>query len=249
MLPSIRNANLDGLYSSYCRQLMKILLFALMNAFNPHTAQCMDEQSANHAVESAQQESFKIDTAITNSDMTYAKELSSRKLSTKNVEFAQQANDRQKIDLEELHKTAAELEFLTGKLPATGEGCKDGDCGAQILNTDFQQDSRVQGSSLVVFVSFSMPKASLVELSDQSLKYNATLVLRGICEGSFLKTKEKILEINPNGLRLDIHPDLFKQYDIKRVPTFVLVKNGKEVSRLSGNVTLEFASSKLMEGQ
>jgi type-F conjugative transfer system pilin assembly protein TrbC len=94
-----------------------------------------------------------------------------------------------------------------------------------------------------------MPKASLIELSEQSQKYNATLVLRGIHEDSFLKTKDKILKINPNGLLLDINPELFKQYDIQRVPTFVLVKNGKEINRLAGNVTLEFAHKKLMEQQ
>ena len=157
------------------------------------------------------------------------------------VKFAQEM--QQKLDLEELYKVAKDLEFLTGKLPAIEDGCKN--CGSDVLNIQNKEASVDDG--ILVFVSFSMPKASLIELSDQAEKYNTTLVLRGIHEDSFAKTKDKILEINPKGLHLDIHPDLFKQYDIKRVPTFVLVKNGREVSRLSGNVTLEFAEKKLKE--
>lgn len=167
--------------------------------------------------------------------------------STSDVEFAKQISEQQKLNLEEFHNIAKELEVITGKLPATGDGCKD--CGSAIINNSIQENHWVQGSFLVVFVSFSMPKASLIELSDQAQKYNATLVLRGVYEDSFLKTKDKILEINPNGLHLDINPQLFKEYRIERVPTFVLLKNGKEINRLSGNVTLEFAHQKLLEEQ
>ena len=47
---------------------------------------------------------------------------------------------------------------------------------------------------------------------------------------------------------MDIDPQLFKQFKIERVPTFVLLKDGKEVNRLVGNVTLEFAHQKLNGG-
>jgi type-F conjugative transfer system pilin assembly protein TrbC len=161
--------------------------------------------------------------------------------SASDIKFAKQA--AQKLNLEEVHNIAKELEFITGKLPAVGEGCKD--CGSEIQNIPNKEVTLEDG--IIVFVSFSMPKASLMKLGDQSQKYKATLVLRGIHEDSFLKTKDKILEINPKGLQLQIHPDLFRQYNIKRVPTFVLVKNGMEINRLSGNVTLEFAHSKLSE--
>ncbi|MDR2781498.1 MAG: type-F conjugative transfer system pilin assembly protein TrbC [Holosporaceae bacterium] len=160
---------------------------------------------------------------------------------SEDVKFAKQ----QRLNLEKVYNMAKELEFITGELPATEDGCKD--CGSGIQNIPNKEATLENG--IIVFVSFSMPKASLMELGDQSQKYNATLVLRGIHEDSFLKTKNKILEINPKGLQLQIHPDLFRQYNIKKVPTFVLIKNGVEINRLSGNVTLEFAHSKLLEGQ
>ena len=100
----------------------------------------------------------------------------------------------------------------------------------------------------LIFISFSMPKASIVELNNQAQKYNARLVIRGIYKDSFIRTKDKILEIEPKGLVIDIDPQLFKQYQIKRVPTFILLKDGKEIKRLSGNVTLEFARKKLIGG-
>ena len=98
---------------------------------------------------------------------------------------------------------------------------------------------------ILVFVSFSMPELSLRELSKASKKYNAKLILRGIYKESFRKTAEKILEIDKKGLSLEINPKLFKQYEIKQVPTFVLIEGGDEISRLSGNVTLEYAKSEL----
>ena len=161
-------------------------------------------------------------------------------------EFAQEMLDKSKLDLEQTFANVKDLEMLLNKIPI-GEGGSCKDCSSEIQNTQNKEADIANG--ILVFVSFSMPKASLIELSDQSHKYDATLVLRGIYNQSFMKTQNNILSISPNGLSLTIHPELFKQYDIKRVPTFVLVKNGKEVNRLSGNVTLEFASQKLQEEQ
>lgn len=102
-----------------------------------------------------------------------------------------------------------------------------------------------KGDKILVFVSFSMPNNSIRELSLDTQKYGARLYLRGIFEKSFKKTAQKILEINDKGLKLEINPNEFKRYKIDKVPTFVLVKDGVEVSRLAGNVSLEYATSKL----
>ena len=104
-----------------------------------------------------------------------------------------------------------------------------------------------KGDKILVFVSFSMPNNSIRELSLDTQKYGARLYLRGIFEKSFKKTAQKILEVNNKGLALEINPNQFKKYKIDKVPTFVLVKDGEEISRLSGNVSLEYATSKLQE--
>lgn len=157
--------------------------------------------------------------------------------------YAKQLAEQQKIDANKLEKIANELSFISGKLPKTGGGCEK--CQSQVTNVSFKEPNMENG--IIVFVSFSMPKLSLIELSDQSEKYGATLILRGIYRNSFTKTKDKILEINKNGLRLNVDPQLFRQYNIEKVPTFVLLKNGREIARLSGNVSLEFARNKLNE--
>jgi type-F conjugative transfer system pilin assembly protein TrbC len=122
------------------------------------------------------------------------------------------------------------------------KNCKNG-CGSKILNID----EKSAENGLLVFVSFSMPAIALKQLNKFATKYDATIVIRGLYEGSFVKTKNKILEIDKNGLTLQIHPELFQKYDVKRVPTFILVKDGKEISRLSGNVDPKFALQKLEE--
>lgn len=118
---------------------------------------------------------------------------------------------------------------------------------------------------ILVFVSFSMPKASLMALSKAASKHNAVLVLKGLKGDSFKITQQAFLELandsgNPN-LELkaiaknapddmqgfEVNPELFKTYQIKNVPTFVLVKNQTEIARLSGNVSLSFAAKKLRE--
>jgi conjugal transfer pilus assembly protein TrbC len=177
-------------------------------------------------------------------DTEFAKSIAQSELSKDGVAFAKEMLQKSKLDLEETFKSAKDLEFLIGKPIEKDMGCKN--CKSFVV----QEKYRVNGSNVtLVFVSFSMPKASLKELSDQCQKYGATLVIRGVHEGSFTKTKDKIFEISETGLNIDINPELFKRYNIHKVPTFVLIKNGKEISRLSGNVTLEFVSGKFMENE
>ena len=153
-------------------------------------------------------------------------------------EGAQFARDMQQ-KIPNLEQIAHDLKFIAGDVPVSGKGCKD--CEGKMHNIK-ESDTE---NGILVFTSFSMPKSSLIELSNQSQKYGAILVLRGLYKESFKATKEKIFAINAKGLRVNIHPELFKRYNVRRVPTFILVKDGKEVNRLSGNVTLDFAAKKL----
>lgn len=131
----------------------------------------------------------------------------------------------------------------------TIKGCKvDYSCGEfdpltsqshAVLNNELAKKDEV-----LIFVSFSMPEASLKALSEAAPHHKAVLVMRGLYEDSFVKTSAKLQQM---GVMVDIHPDLFEQYHIERVPVFVKLKQGREVARLSGNVSLAFAVSKLDE--
>lgn len=99
---------------------------------------------------------------------------------------------------------------------------------------------------ILIFVSFSMPKQSLIELMQQASKYNAVLVIRGIKNNSFKQMASAIHELGlEQTSSFEINPELFKRFEIKQIPTFVLIKNDQEVSRLKGNVSLAYAKLKL----
>jgi len=114
-----------------------------------------------------------------------------------------------------------------------------------------QHDMQTQ---ILVFVSFSMPEASLKSLAQETQrnasqrvstqKHHATLVMRGLYQDSFVKTAQKLQEI---GMAADIHPDLFEAHHITSVPTFVFIKDGHPLCNLKGNVTLDFVARKFEE--
>ena len=90
---------------------------------------------------------------------------------------------------------------------------------------------------LLVFVSFSMPEASLKSLAQDAEKYNAVLVMRGLYEDSFVKTANKLKNL---GIGVDIKPELFETHKVTAVPTFVVLKSDQSLWCLKGNVTLDF---------
>lgn len=107
-----------------------------------------------------------------------------------------------------------------------------------------EEEGRVEISSpqILLFVSFSMPMQTLKELAMSAEKYNAKLVIRGLVDNSFKKTMEKLSDFQSG---LEINPNLFKTFNVKQVPTFIFLKEDKEQSRLSGNVSLTYAAEKL----
>ena len=81
--------------------------------------------------------------------------------------------------------------------------------------------------ALLVFVSFSMPEASLRRLVDQASKAGATLVLRGFVDGSLQTTVARIQGlIGERKVGFQIDPQAFDRFSIAATPTFVLVKAG-----------------------
>jgi type-F conjugative transfer system pilin assembly protein TrbC len=119
--------------------------------------------------------------------------------------------------------------------------------------TSDKQDVREPQEKILVFVSFSMPSASIKALSQEAEKHHAVLVMRGLKDDSFKATQTAFQELGKDVQSgIEINPEAFETYQIKQVPVFVLVKSiqGKdprELSRLSGNVSLSFAAKKLKE--
>ena len=99
----------------------------------------------------------------------------------------------------------------------------------------------IKTKDVLIFVSFSMPEASLKSLFQEAQKQGAVLVMRGLYRDSFVQTAQKLQQL---GITVDIHPELFETHHIVCVPTFIKTNNGRPLYSLKGNVTLDFALKK-----
>ena len=80
---------------------------------------------------------------------------------------------------------------------------------------------------LIVFISLSMPEATLARLADQAARARAQLLLRGLSEGSLPRTAARIQQlIGTRPVAVQIDPRAFDRYAIQRVPSFVLARAG-----------------------
>lgn len=111
-------------------------------------------------------------------------------------------------------------------------------------------------SALFILVSFSMPPESIERLAAQAGKAGATLVLRGMVDGSMKRTAEVAAEFVKKhpGAQFQIDPTLFKRFAVTRIPAFVLTARAGEddscakdcdardtFASVSGDVTLDYA--------
>jgi len=115
------------------------------------------------------------------------------------------------------------------------------------------------GPQLYLFVSFSMPDITLKRLLVQASRIDGSLILRGLIDNDFGKTKDKIAQLleadamgnttTKGGLAID--PTLFERFDISQVPSFVLTNTPakrcsetecpkSDYARLSGDTTIEY---------
>jgi len=113
-----------------------------------------------------------------------------------------------------------------------------------------------QGPQLLVFVSLSMPEGALRKLIEQAERTRAVLVLRGLKDGSMVKTAVAVRQLlGGRKAALQIDPQGFDRFGVNQVPTFVLLRDGTQAQRcadascvpassyatLAGDVTIEYA--------
>ncbi len=85
-------------------------------------------------------------------------------------------------------------------------------------------------ADLVVFVSMSMPNASLKRIAFETARVGGVMVLRGFVNDSLKQTISATREFANLGAQLQVNPELFKSYNVQSVPTFVLSRNAQEKS-------------------
>ena len=92
-----------------------------------------------------------------------------------------------------------------------------------------QAHGLLSGPGLLVFVSFSMPDATLNRLVEQAARAKASLVLRGFVNGSLQETVLRVQRLIGNrDVAFQIDPQAFDRFAINKTPSFVLVRDGAQ---------------------
>ncbi len=99
-----------------------------------------------------------------------------------------------------------------------------------------QAQGLATGPGLFVFVSLSMPQATLQRLVDQAARAKASVFIRGFSNGSLRATVVQVQGlIGQRQVAVQIDPQAFDRFSIERVPSFVLVRDGtRPISCASG---------------
>jgi type-F conjugative transfer system pilin assembly protein TrbC len=103
-------------------------------------------------------------------------------------------------------------------------------------------------TSLWICVSFSLPDSVLQSLYADAQKLGGQLVMRGLLDNSFVKTGARLQKL---GISVVLHPQLFQDYQVDSVPTFLyqesLTQESRTWKKLRGNVPLSHAWKRFHE--
>lgn len=125
-------------------------------------------------------------------------------------------------------------------------------------NVENKLFSKKESVDFYMFASLGLSDTILRQMFDYARFYNGVIVLRGAEDNSFKKTAEHIGRLAKEGeeAAIIIDPTLFKQFQVERVPTYILAKQGKcpmEMSckpnydKIIGNITPKYALEKFVE--
>ena len=100
-----------------------------------------------------------------------------------------------------------------------------------------QAQGLTTGPGLFIFVSLTMPRATLQGLVDQAARAKASIVIRGFSNGSLRDTVAQVQGlIGKQQVAIQIDPLAFDRFAISKVPSFVLVRDGtRPVACASGS--------------
>ena len=117
-----------------------------------------------------------------------------------------------------------------------------------------QDKNSISEGRVLIFISMSMPKETIKNLIVQGEKIGAVFVLRGLVDGSLKKTQKEFYTLmNGHQVGAMINPELFKTFNVNKVPTFAIYANATQnplntgckiapdFVTVSGVVTLRYA--------
>lgn len=173
----------------------------------------------------------------------------SKRITEPNRESAKKLVEEVNLQQKKLSPKELGIEVKGGKL-ADKDGVNIGELLSRYNVKDALESESDKFPGLMVLISLGMPENTLKQLAIQVKKANGIFVLRGMYQGSLTKTVKAIYELNKQGVSAIIHPEFFKKYDVKVVPTFVLEDKENKTckldnctriyDKLAGNVSLNY---------
>lgn len=114
------------------------------------------------------------------------------------------------------------------------------------------KQKNIKNPKVLVFMSFSVQESTWIALSKEVEEVGGIFVLQGLPNDSYKELTTKIHRLRKKGVGaiIQIHPQLFQNYQVMQVPTFVLVDNkGSDfiATKVSGNFSVLVALSKIDE--
>jgi conjugal transfer pilus assembly protein TrbC len=121
----------------------------------------------------------------------------------------------------------------TGPSSLSGEGFDPAALAAKYQTMkDAASKAAKDSNELMVFVSLSMPAASLKRIGEQAKKAGAVVVFRGLKyglrKGAWADSMNAIKPIADTGADVQINPELFERFHVQVVPTLIVASSAPE---------------------
>ena len=101
--------------------------------------------------------------------------------------------------------------------------------------------TKLADNRLLIFISSSMPKKTIMNLMQQASALGAVFVVRGLINGSYVNTYHYFYNLKgENTVGIMINPTLFKAMQIDTVPTFALYQSEQDLMHSACNITPKY---------
>ena len=117
--------------------------------------------------------------------------------------------------------------------------------------------AKLNDNRLLIFISSSMPKKTIINLMNQASAIGAVFVVRGLINGSYVNTYKYFYGLKgENTVGIMINPTLFNALKVETVPTFALYQSEQDLlstacnvapkyTKVSGEVSVRYALEQL----
>ena len=134
-------------------------------------------------------------------------------------------------------------------------------CTTTVWSGEINRNITSTKPSVIVFVSLSMPRQSLVAILHDANKIKASVVMRGLVNNSFKDTFREIAGLvkEAGGGGVELNPLAFQKFHIESVPAFIAIAANhpclsqtkcdrqRDYDVISGNIPLAAALKEIEE--